>query len=130
MGRATFEKVLSFGIDWPYKMPVFVLSNSLTEVDSEYEGEIFILKGTVDEVLKQIHQRGHYKLYTDGGSVIQDFLQTDQIGEMVITIIPVLLGEGIPLFGQIAKPLVFECVETKHFLVKVVQNHYKRRAVS
>ena len=130
MGRATFEKVLSFGIDWPYKIPVYVLSNSLTTVEEKYEGKVFLLNGPVGVVLEQIHQRGHYKLYLDGGSVIQDFLRADQIDEMVITIIPVLLGEGIPLFGSLAQPLVFECTETKHFLGKVVQNHYKRRAVS
>lgn len=127
MGRATYEKVLSFGIEWPYKIPVYVLSHSLGKVDEEYEGKVFLLNGTVPEVLEQIHNKGHHKLYIDGGSVIQDFLRADQIDEMIITIIPVLLGEGIPLFGSLGKPLVFECIETKHFLGKVVQNHYIRR---
>ena len=126
MGRATFEKVLSFGIDWPYKMPVFVLTNSLTQVSAEYQGKVFLLKGSVEEVLQQIHEKGYHKLYIDGGSVIQDFLRSDKIDEMIVTIIPVLLGGGIPLFGSLPKPMVFECTETKHFLGKVVQNHYKR----
>lgn len=127
MGRATYEKVLSFGIEWPYEIPVFVLSNTLSTVAPEYEGKVFLLKGTVEEVLNQIHQAGYHRLYIDGGSVIQEFLRADQIDEMIITIIPILLGEGIPLFGSLPEPLVFECVQTKHFLDKVVQNHYKRK---
>lgn len=56
MGRTTFEKVLSFGIDWPYKIPVFVLSDSLTQVDAKLEGKVFLLNGTVMVVLEQIHR--------------------------------------------------------------------------
>ncbi len=126
MGRATYEKVLSFGIDWPYKLPVFVLTNSLTEVPVELEDKVFLLKGSIEEVLQQIHEKGYHKLYVDGGRVIQDFLRADKIDEMIITVIPILLGEGISLFGSLPNPLVFECMETKHFLGKVVQNHYQR----
>jgi dihydrofolate reductase len=126
MGRATFEKVLSFGIEWPYIMPVFVLSNTLKQVEEQYKDKVFLLKGSVAEVLEQIHQKGYHRLYIDGGKVIQDFLRADKIDEMVITTIPVLLGGGIPLFGSLSRPMVFECTETKHFLGKVVQNHYKR----
>ena len=124
MGRATFEKVLSFGIEWPYTMPVFVLSHTLQLVEEKYQNKVFLLKGSVEEVLAQIHQKGYHRLYIDGGSVIQDFLHADKIDEMVITTIPVLLGEGIPLFGSLAEPLVFECVETKHYLGKVVQGGF------
>ena len=126
MGRATFEKVLSFGIEWPYTMPVFVLSNTLKEVEDKYKDKVHLLNGSVGEVLAQIHQKGYHRLYIDGGSVIQDFLRADRIDEMVITTIPVLLGEGIPLFGSLAEPLVFECVETKHYIGKVVQGRFRR----
>ena len=42
MGRSTFEKVLSFGIDWPYSLPVFVLSNSLKEAPEGYKEKVNI----------------------------------------------------------------------------------------
>ena len=127
MGRATFEKVLSFGIEWPYTMPVFVLSYTLKEVEDKYKDKVHLLNGSVEEVLAQIHQKGYHRLYIDGGKVIQDFLRADKIDEMIITTIPVLLGAGIPLFGSLSNALVFECVETKHYLGKVVQSRYRRR---
>jgi len=45
---------------------------------------------------------------------------------MIITIIPILLGSGIPLFGELSKPLDFDHVKTEVFLNAIVQNHYRR----
>ena len=128
MGRSTFEKVCSFGIEWPYKKPVFVVSNSIGEISEELKSNpIFLVKGNISEILSQIHQKGHYQLYIDGGMLIQSFLKEDLIDEIVITIIPVLLGEGIPLFSKLPKPLKFECKKSILFLDKIVQNHFKRK---
>jgi dihydrofolate reductase len=54
-------------------------------------------------------------------------LKEDLIDEMTITIIPYLLGAGIPLFTELPNRLDFECVFTKIFLEKVVQNTYLRK---
>lgn len=127
MGRSTFETVLGFGIDWPYTKPVYVASQSMTDIPDGYIDKIQIVKGTLTEILAAIHKQGHHKLYIDGGRLIQSFLQEDLLDELVITIIPVLLGDGIPLFGALSQMLHFECVETKHFLGKIVQNRYVRQ---
>jgi dihydrofolate reductase len=67
------------------------------------------------------------KLYIDGGRTIQRFLKEDLIDEITITIIPCLLGGGIQLFSDLPKRLEFECVTTKIYLEKVVQNHFVRK---
>lgn len=126
MGRVTYETVLGFGIDWPYQKPVFVLSNTLTEVPDNIKNKVFLVKGTITDVLEQIYQKGFYKLYIDGGKTIQNFLNEDLIDEMIITRIPTLLGGGFPLFSELAKALEFECVETRIYLDKAVQNHFRR----
>ena len=127
MGRATFETVVGFDIDWPYKKPVFVVSSTLTEIPEKYRGKAHLVKGSLTEILKQIHEKGCYRLYIDGGKLIQSFLKEDLIDEMVITIIPVVLGGGIPLFGETPKQFEFECRETKLFLEAIVQNHFIRK---
>lgn len=127
MGRSTFEKVLSFGIEWPYKKPVFVLSNSLSQIPDALKDRVHLTKGELTDVLEQIHKKGFNQLYIDGGKVIQSFLNADLIDEMIITIIPILLGGGIPLFSELPKSLDFECKKTTLFLNKVVQNHYIRK---
>lgn len=127
MGRVTFDTVCGFGIDWPYQKPVFVLSNSLTELPEKYQGKVELVNGPLSQVLANLHQRGFYKLYIDGGKTIQSFLQEDLIDEMIITVIPVLLGSGFSLFGPVKDSLIFECKETKLFLDKIVQNRFVRQ---
>ena len=127
MGRTTFETVCGFDIDWPYQKPVFVLSNSMTDIPKEYQDKAELVKGTLSEIIESIHEKACYKLYIDGGRTIQSFLKEDLIDEMTVTIIPYLLGEGIPLFTELPSRLEFECVDSKIYLDKVVQNHFVRR---
>lgn len=125
MGRTTFETVCSFDIDWPYKIPVFVLSHTLTELPDEYNDKVFLQKGSLKTILTDIHERGFHNLYIDGGTTIQSFLKEDLIDEMIITTIPVLLGGGFPLFADLPKALTFECVSSKIYLQQVVQNYFR-----
>ncbi|MEP5339664.1 MAG: dihydrofolate reductase family protein [Algibacter sp.] len=127
MGRKTFETVCGFDIDWPYQKPVFVLSNSLTRVPDKYKDKVVLIKGTLTGILDQIHEKGYYSLYIDGGKTIQSFLKEDLIDEMTITIIPYLLGRGIPLFAELPNRLDFECVNSKVYLDKIVQNYFARK---
>lgn len=127
MGRTTFETVLGFDVDWPYTKPVFVLSNTMTSIPESHEGKAFLVSGPLTRVLEEIHQRGHYRLYIDGGTTIQSFLKEDLIDEMIITTIPILLGGGHPLFSELPNPLEFELVESKVFLNQLACRHYKRK---
>lgn len=126
MGRNSYEKVLSFNIPWPYSIPVFVLSNTLQEIPQELNTKVELLNGELSDILEQIHNKGHYRLYIDGGMLIQSFLKEDFIDELVITTIPVLLGGGIPLFGDLPEMMKLQCVETKLYFDTVVQNRYLR----
>jgi len=87
-----------------------------------------LVKGTLTEVLDQIHGRGYKKLYIDGGTTIGNFLKEDLIDEMFLTTIPILLGGGSPLFGDLPNELEFELMGTKTFLNQIIQRHYKRKS--
>ena len=126
MGRITFETVCGFDVDWPYNKPVYVLSNSLKEIPESHRGKAELVKGSLTGVLNHIHSKEHFRLYIDGGTTIQSFLKEDLIDEMIITTIPILLGEGYSLFASLPKALKFELVETKVFLNQLAQRHYKR----
>lgn len=127
MGRTTFETVCGFDVDWPYDKPVFVLSNTLNEIPESHQGKVFLAKGTLTEILDHIHSQGYYQLYIDGGTTIRNFLKVNLIDEMVITIIPLLLGGGSPLFSELPKEQHFELQNSKVYLNQIVQNHYKRK---
>ncbi|MFT5821880.1 MAG: dihydrofolate reductase [Crocinitomix sp.] len=126
MGKTTFETVLGFDIDWPYLKHVFVLSTSIKEIPEELKGKVTLLSGSENEILNKIHERGYFKLYVDGGRVVQNFLKADLIDELRITTMPILLGGGFPLFNELVKPLQFKHLKTEVFLGQVVQSHYER----
>ena len=93
MGRTTYETVLGFDIPWPYKKPVFVLSNSLKEVPEDLKDKVEIVNGNLKKVLNEKFMRkGFRHLYIDGGRTIQSFLEEDLIDEMTISVIPLCAG--------------------------------------
>ena len=127
MGRKTFDMVCSFDIQWPYKIPVFVLSSSLESLPEVFKDKAEIVTGSLSEILEQIHKKGYTQLYIDGGVTVQNFLKEDLIDELIITTIPILLGGGIPLFGELPKEMEFEHVESVLYLESLVQNSYRRK---
>ncbi|MDD1780184.1 dihydrofolate reductase family protein [Enterovibrio sp. ZSDZ35] len=126
MGRNTLEMVLSFDCDWPYSKPVFVLSNTLTSVPNGYEDKVFLVKGELRSIVEDLNAKGFENLYVDGGLTVQSFLKEDLIDEMIITTIPVLLGGGVSLFGEVAQPLKFKHVEAERLADYIVKNRYLR----
>jgi dihydrofolate reductase len=127
MGRVTFETVCSFDVDWPYSKPVFVLSNTLTEIPKSHHDKAFLIQGSLAEIIDKIHQKGYLHLYIDGGNTVQQFLKEDLIDELIITTIPILLGGGSPLFSSTPAELNFELVDSHIYLGQLVQNHYRRK---
>lgn len=127
MGRVTFETVCGFDCPWPYAKPVFILSASLESIPEEFTGKAELVKGTIPKIVEQLNWRGYHRLYIDGGNTIQNFLKEDLIDDLIITTIPVLLGGGYTLFGDLVQPLDFEYVSSKVYLDKVPQIRYKRK---
>ncbi|MBY0378662.1 MAG: dihydrofolate reductase family protein [Gammaproteobacteria bacterium] len=127
MGRNTFQTVDGFECEWPYTKPVFVLSNSMSTLPTGYENKVQLIQGPLPDVIHTLHNKGYQNLYIDGGTTIQNFLKEDLIDEMIITLIPILLGGGVPLFGELSQPLLFEFVKSEVFLNAWVQNHFRRK---
>lgn len=126
MGRNTLEMVLSFDVDWPYSKPVFVLSNTMTEVPEGYQDKVFLINGELTQVVADLNQQGYHDLYIDGGITIQNFLKQELIDQLTITTIPVLLGGGVKLFGDLESLQNYKLVESTVYLDTIVQSHYAR----
>ena len=126
MGRNTFEKVLSFG-DWVYDKPVFILSNTLTELPQDIIDKATIVRVEINKLIEQLNFQGYKNLYIDGGQTIQCFLKEDLIDEMIITVVPIILGDGFPLFGKLDKKLEFKHYKTEIYHQNIVKSHYLRK---
>ncbi|MGI3168200.1 dihydrofolate reductase family protein [Pseudooceanicola sp. C21-150M6] len=125
MGRGSFDKVLTFD-SWPYSLPVVVLSQSLTETPpDQLPPDVTILSAPPEEVTAFCAAKGWTRLYIDGGRVIQDFLRAGLIDDMILTRLPVLLGQGIPLFGPLGADLPLHHQDTRSFPSGLIQSHYR-----
>ncbi len=129
MGRKTLETVLAFEGPWPYTLPVVVLSTALTE-DALPEGlrdRVSVLSGEPAEVLEELGRRGFKSVYVDGGSTIQGFLRTGLIDRLVLTRVPVLIGQGIPLFGPMEGDVHLEHEGGENWPSGMSQSRYRVR---
>lgn len=127
MGRHSFEKVLSFGT-WPYEgKRVVVLSSKPHTPPDHLEGKVEVLAAEPAEVATRLALEGARHLYIDGGVTIQRFLQAGLIRDLTLTRIPILLGRGIPLFGDLDRDVRLEHLETLSFKSGLVQSKYRVR---
>jgi dihydrofolate reductase len=126
MGRKTFETALSFP-QWPYgSKPVIVISHTFAGLPDGVPATVSLTTETPETLVRRLESEDHRRLYVDGGRTIQSFLRAGLIDEMTITIIPVLLGEGIPLFGQLSEDLHFTLVSSRSYDFGFVQNTYRK----
>ncbi|NDK34931.1 dihydrofolate reductase family protein [Rhodovulum sulfidophilum] len=77
------------------------------------------------EAMRMLQSEGHRRVYVDGGRVIQSFLRAGLIADMVITTVPVLLGEGRRLFGSLAGEIRLQHEKTKSYPSGLVQSRYR-----
>ena len=126
IGRGTYDKVLTFS-SWPYTKPVFVLSSTIKELRDTIQDKITVLSMPPAEVLRYLSQRGFKNIYVDGGKVIQAFLKEDLIDELIVSRVPVLIGNGIPLFGHLDSDLSFRHIRTETCSNGLVRSYYERK---
>jgi dihydrofolate reductase len=127
VGRHTYETVLEME-EWPYTKPVFVLSTSLDPA-SVARDEVQVHRD-IESVVAAFTQAGFSDAYVDGGVTIQAFLRAGLIDTLILSHAPVLIGGGAPLFGELAKDVDLELVETKPLGAGFVQTKYRVAASS
>ena len=124
IGRKTFETVLTFAT-WPYgHKRVVVLSSRPLDLSAAHGGVVEQMAGPPAEIVSKLAARGFHHLYVDGGITIQGFLRAGLIQRIVITRVPVLIGDGIPLFGALPRDIQLRHVKTQHYSSGLVKTEY------
>jgi dihydrofolate reductase len=125
IGRNTFETVLAFPT-WPYgDKRVVVLSSRAIDLSAVRGGVVEQMAGPPAEIVAKLAARGVQHIYVDGGITIQEFLRAGQIQRLTITRVPVLIGEGIPLFGSLPRDVRLRHVATTPYASGLVKSEYE-----
>jgi len=124
IGRKTFETVLAFP-EWPYgDKRVVVLSSRPLDFSTVRGGFVEQMSGSPAEIVAKLSARGVQHVYVDGGITIQRFLRAGLVQRLVITRVPVLIGEGIPLFGALPRDLKLRHIATQQYPSGLVKSEY------
>ncbi len=130
IGRKTYELAATFK-EWPYRgKKVVVLSSGYPRARINLADGIAGTSASPVELVRQLESEDSRHVYVDGGKTIQSFLQAGLIQELTITRVPVLIGEGIPLFGPLAHDLQLRHLTTKSFASGFVQSRYELAPVA
>lgn len=125
IGRNTFETVLAFP-EWPYgKKPVVVLSTKPPDFSKVPAANVEQMAGSPKDIVAKLEARGIRHIYVDGGITLQRFLREGLIQRLIITRVPVLIGQGIPLFGALPADIRLEHVETQSYKSGLVKTEYR-----
>jgi dihydrofolate reductase len=128
IGRKTFETVLAYA-EWPYGgKPVVVLSSRPVDLSAVRGGVVEQMAGSPAEIVSNLAARGVHHIYVDGGITIQGFLRAGLVQRLIITRVPVLIGDGIPLFGTLPRDVRLHHVATQHYASGLVKSEYRVEA--
>lgn len=125
MGRKTYEKVLSFGIEFPHKNKrCIVVSDSKSGKDENVE----FFSGNLNALINELKNTGKGDIYCDGGaSLVFSLMKENLIDSFIVSIIPVMLGEGIRLFESGRPFMNLELEYAKSYPSGLVQLCYNRK---
>jgi dihydrofolate reductase len=124
IGRNTFEVVLQLP-RWPYSdKRVVVLSHRPLHFSGITE-RVEQMSGDPAQIARELAATGARYVYVDGGIAIQEFLRAGQIHRITITRVPVLIGEGIPLFGSVPQDIKLRHIGTRQYKSGLVTSEYE-----
>jgi dihydrofolate reductase len=124
MGRNTLEVVLKLP-SWPYgDRRVVVLSHRPVDL-SRIAGQVEQMSGEPEQIVRKLEAASAQHIYVDGGVTVQEFLRAGLIHHVTITRVPVLIGEGIPLFGSVARDIRLRHIGTRQYKSGLVTSDYE-----
>ncbi len=119
IGRKTYEVASTVQDPYPGKR-VLVLSNSLEAVKPGME----LYRGDLGDLVARLHNEGIKHIWVDGGHTISQFLSQQLVDEMTLSVIPIVLGGGIPLFHAMEE-IPCRLISSQSYQSGLAQLHYE-----
>jgi len=125
IGRHTYEQAARME-PWPYGFKrVLVLSSGFVQIPDNLVRFVESTQQAPHVLVSSLAQAGVAHLYVDGGQTIQSFVRAGLLNELTINRLPILLGQGVPLFGPLAGDLALTVNDSQVLDNGVVQTRYQ-----
>lgn len=128
MGRRTYDQVRGFGV-WPYVgKRCWVLTSRPPDADAPAD-VTFVNAPAADTIARLKSEPDDAGIWVVGGAVVAASAhQAGLIDQYIITVAPVLLGAGLPMFSGAAghAPHALELLGVRHF-GSFVETRYAKR---
>lgn len=126
MGRATFETMRDSNPEYYKGKPIHVLSASMPAGPQPAMGQSSVtVHSDIASLREALAAAGVRRAYVDGGRTVQAFIAAGLLADIIITRVPALIGEGIPLFGPVPAVIHPTLVETREINAGAVQSTYR-----
>lgn len=123
VGRKTYDKVLSMGLGSPYEdKDVYVI----TRTPKQSMGSIKFYTDDIKSLIDKLKSEQGKNIFCDGGAeIVNELLGQNLIDEFIVSVIPILIGNGTKLFKDGRPEQNLELVSVKSFNKGLAQLHYK-----
>lgn len=124
IGRKTYEKVIAMGYEYPHTDKDLYI---ITRTERPSIGNFKFYTGELQQLINLLKNQSGKNIYCDGGAEIaNELIKNNSIDEYIISVIPILLGDGIKLFKDGRPERKLKLVSAKQFDKGLTQLHYKR----
>lgn len=127
MGRSTYEEILGFDVEWPYSDCKTYVISSRSDFSTSTENTEVLSDLSIENLQKIKNAASKDVWLVGGGKVISEFLNLGVVDEMLLTLIPVILGKGISLFPNQPKETNFTLQSAQTFETGVVNLTYIKK---
>lgn len=126
MGKKTYQKVISFGIEWPYKG----INSYVATSDKDFEistPDTFLIQDDLAKFASELKKSSEKDIWLiGGGELITYFITHDLLDSMILNVIPIIMGNGIPLFPQTPKETNWTLSKVESFETGIVNLTYDK----
>jgi dihydrofolate reductase len=129
MGRRTYDVARGFR-PWPYAgRRVVVLTHRLLPADHAAAHGLRTHAGALDALWPALAADGVRHVYLDGGAAVRQGLREGCVDELTLSLIPCVLGAGVPLFGEPLPGSQWTLLRSRAAARGVVQSVYRRTSL-
>jgi dihydrofolate reductase len=130
MGRKTYQEVLNMGIDWPYSEFITYIASRQSDLNIQ-SPKTYILKDNLKETVLHLKHTSDKNIWlVGGGQLITTFIEQDLLDMMILTIVPKIIEDGIPLFAHKPKETTWKLAGVQTFDTGLVNLTYEKNTLN